>query len=954
MQVALKETIDRLSAPYRARVEGPRTRALAFLVAAFGVAGLLVARSGTGRTRIAAVALLAAGMAIAGVVRWYDRRVERSPARVLRRLAARAEPLLVSRAVRALRLVDARTDGTSPDLASHFLARRLGEIPVEAAVASATRARRILVGASVILLAGIASACVSGPWRVVEGADVLLARRGKAPVPLAYLADLQMSARPPDYLHQEARAHPVHAEVELPVGTLLSVRGRPIHEGRRLALSDGVREIPFVDDGSGGVVARWPILATAELRVVARFGDVVIEEADPSSVTAIPDREPEVTLEDAPRTVALVADATVAEIPIRYEAVDDHGLREIHLVLRSGAREERRVLSKLNGETQRERGGYSLRVSDPFIQKSHAPVEIRVEARDNDAVSGPKWGKSVAITVIPPRVGEPEALRMAALRKLRDRLTDSLAARMSKEVPPRDPERRTFTTETWRGIEEDREHLRAVTATSYAGARVPPRLAALLDGQMRKIEAAGLAVVRAPSPATHEGVVKASEQMLLVTDAALAGLGSKDTRTAALALSEVADDLAAGALEAEKAAATAAADTRMDAAKVVLEGGAASMRQLGWLGHDLGEIVTVYLARVGRGRAARDFFHAELAARDLAARLRQPDPSFGAKGSSGTGRGTESGGGSDAGNEEPSPAEQAFDEAARDLERLAADHAGQMGKLDQALSVPPTAEETRRFSDEARRHAALVREATAPMPSVGAGSDSWTSKGAAAKEHAEQMARSLEQGSPADAVTNGKSALGSLDEARRQAARDRWTSGDAERRIEDTRRKLEGEVAWAERQLADMKKRAEERAHPELARQAAGEKKLADRAKALAERKDKDALPDRAAAALDAAEKAAREAARAMQRGDGERARVEQREAQQRLESAREALGKEAAEEGPRDGDHGVPSGHTDIPKADAHKGPEEFRQRVMKGLGSGDAGRYRDAVRRYAEGLLR
>jgi hypothetical protein len=308
----------------------------------------------------------------------------------------------------------------------------------------------------------------------------------------------------------------------------------------------------------------------------------------------------------------------------------------------------------------------------------------------------------------------------------------------------------------------------------------------------------------------------------------------------------------------------------------------------------------------------------------------------------------------DAGNDEPSPAERAFDEAAQDLERLAADHAGRMGEVDRALSRPPTAEEMKRLSDEARRHAALVREATAPLPSVGGGSDSWTSRGAAAKEHAEQMARALEQGAPADAVTNGKSALGSLDEARRQAARDRWTSGDAERRMDDVRRKLEGEVAWAEQKLGEMKKRAEERAAPELARQAAEEKKLADRAKALGERKDRDALPDRAATSLDAAEKAAREAARALQRGEGERARAEQREAQQRLEAAREALGKEAAEDGSQEGDKGAPFGHADIPKADAHKGPEEFRQRVMKGLGAGEPGRYGDAVRRYAKGLLR
>ena len=44
----------------------------------------------------------------------------------------------------------------------------------------------------------------------------------------------------------------------------------------------------------------------------------------------------------------------------------------------------------------------------------------------------------------------------------------------------------------------------------------------------------------------------------------------------------------------------------------------------------------------------------------------------------------------------------------------------------------------------------------------------------------------------------------------------------------------------------------------------------------------------------------------------------------------------------------------TDIPKAEAHKGPEEFRRRVTKGLSEPASGRLKDAVRRYAEGLLR
>ena len=123
------------------------------------------------------------------------------------------------------------------------------------------------------------------------------------------------------------------------------------------------------------------------------------------------------------------------DVPIKYEAIDDHGLREVHLVLRSGTREERRVLARLDGETRTDKGGMSLKLRDPFLEKSHAPVVVTVEAKDNDPLTGPKWGASEAITIVPPDVGEPEARRLDGLRKLRDALVDTLAFRLSN-VPP--------------------------------------------------------------------------------------------------------------------------------------------------------------------------------------------------------------------------------------------------------------------------------------------------------------------------------------------------------------------------------------------------------------------------------------------------------------------------------------------------------------------------------------
>ena len=125
-------------------------------------------------------------------------------------------------------------------------------------------------------------------------------------------------------------------------------------------------EVPFVDDGAGAVVARWPLAQTVTLRVVARFGDVVIPSPRRWHIESIPDARRSSTLEGAPRRIRLV-DARPRTCRSSTRRSDDHGLREVHLVLRSGTREERRVLARLDGETRTTRRATCCKLRDPFL-----------------------------------------------------------------------------------------------------------------------------------------------------------------------------------------------------------------------------------------------------------------------------------------------------------------------------------------------------------------------------------------------------------------------------------------------------------------------------------------------------------------------------------------------------------------------------------------------------------
>jgi hypothetical protein len=311
-----------------------------------------------------------------------------------------------------------------------------------------------------------------------------------------------------------------------------------------VVITDGAAAVPFVDDGAGHVVARWTVTDSTTLWIAAEFGDprvggVRVRQPDEQQVFSIPDEAPRVTVEGAPRTVKLLDEPS---IPIHYEATDDHGLREVDLVLRAGTREERRVLSHPAADVLVDRGGYEIQARDAFFKKVYVPVEITVEARDNDVVSGPKWGKSPAIVVIPPQAGQPEALRYQALLKARDALTDLTAFRVTDK-----PSFAAAKDHVAREVEAQETAVKAVNEAlsgSYGGLEVRGRAVALARGQLRRLSRALDAEKKSTVAAKHQKLLEETEDVLLAFDAGLRGLGYRDTQTVARRLADVADEAA--------------------------------------------------------------------------------------------------------------------------------------------------------------------------------------------------------------------------------------------------------------------------------------------------------------------------------------------------------------------------------------------------------------------------
>jgi hypothetical protein len=927
------------------------------------VVGAHVARRGTGSFRLAGAALLVAAVVALILSVLHARRTLNDKRRLLTATLLRAEPAVGARALRALSLVErAETAGSdsneSPDLAQLHFQRVLTQAPPAVldgwASRVADRTRLVLLAAVVATGAILAF----DPARVLEGLDVMMARRGYAPIPMPWLGSLQVDSQPPAYLRQESHRLFTDATSHEPAGSTIIVQGLPEREGRRLVLVGDSREVPFVSDGAGNVVARWVLTRSVELRVAARFGDVLVPEAQSLVIEAEADLAPEVELAGAPRTVLL---KDLEALELRYSAQDDHGIREIALVLRAGGREDRRTLERLDGEAKQRTGAQALSPRDALLRRSFLPVEVTIEARDNDGVSGAKWGASQAITLVPPGIGEGEGARYAALRGARAALIATYATAQREADAASQKGAAAVTPENLRKaqaaqVKQALEPLLAFVDATYAGVAVPKPLKAFLQGQARALQR--------PAP-TRETYLRRLEDVLLAVDAALRATGNRDAEAVAKRLGDVADEVAEGAklgLDPEKRAASA---RRLEAALPVLQNGAESLRTLGDLGGDVGSVALGEIRRVRRGLDAKSYLEAELAARHLAARLRRPKPSFNAMG--GGGGGVESGSrGGKGGPKQPGEASQAhqqFQELMRELSQLSAEHAGEIASVENALESAGQTEEDPELMREAKERAEALRRALEDLPDYAPGQSATEQAAALAREHGRAMAESLSRLSLKDAKQSADSAKQQLGNAN-----SRRDGGDVPQSgIERAERELSKQGAWVEELLKKARERESARAKEALERSGKREQELAERAQNISGRGShgEAALPGEVADALDRAEGLMREAAQQLERGNGERALELQREAQRLLDQNDDDAkndepkdgGKDAEQASPKDGhdtERGSMAQDAGVPGRGKNQKAEEFRRRVLEGLSRDKGGKLGPAVKRYAEGLLK
>jgi hypothetical protein len=902
------------------------------------IAGARVARAGTSTTRVAALAIFA--LTVLWLFTWYWKqwRQKSDAPRVLSEVVKACDLEAGRTALRAMRLRDrARVDSSSgsPALANHYFESVISRVSIERIKESG--ARRAIILEVLVWLSLTASGAMVFVWghEVLEGFNVAFSRTGRAPFPMFWLDVDAVSALPPAYLRSSEHSLQFGSKITEPVGTVISVRGTPIHPNVELFLTNGRQFERFENNSEGELIAHFTVEKPERLRVAAKLGEVVVEQRDELIIDAETDNVPSVVLEDANRTIRL---GEVPRVDLFYDAEDDHGLRQIDLVLKSVEREERRPLMRLDGQIRQQQGSHSLDNTDPFLKNAQLPIKLRIEARDDNNLNESNWGHSDWVTLEPESKGELEVSRLRELDAIRSALVDWYAAEMQPKsatavAPSGDLPARSAL---------DKIHDLEARANESLG--LPRSLVLLLRAQREKLQALS----------GHSTETKATLQLSLLTlDAAVHSLAERDAGAVAQALAALADEVAHGAHQSINSENKAGGIQRLDYAAAVLTRGGQQLGQLGSLGADLGEIIRASLVRIDRARKADDFTHVELTALYLASRLRRPMPSAAQS------SGVESGVGGQGGGKRPSAsdADVRVERLLLELQQIRDEHQSGLDLLERELKGAQDGVEPEESHASARERAERLRRFAERLPDRGAEPDSALSSQNVARDQSFGMAEAIERLAPEDTLTRGRAAHDAVNEALARAAKESDPAIDR-KSLQALRDEIDAQMQHAVRALEETKRKVARSVAGRLREQVGSERQLAERTQALANRQTgRDiSMPESVRNDLKKASSLMKQASDSLDSKDGELAYDQEKRAQAILDqySSKPNRGSDPSNDGNR---HGRATPSTDQGTVKSTGDPQAaaaFRRRVQRGLSQEAKGGLGTTIRRYAEGLLR
>lgn len=269
------------------------------------------------------------------------------------------------------------------------------------------------------------------------GAQRALDERAARLLPL--VTDLKLTLRFPAYMAESDEVIPGSSgDVTAPRGTEVIVEGRADRPLERASLLVGDDERAAEVKDQRTVVARFVVDKNATYRfkidgVGAGLGGGV--ELDPVAhkITVRADAAPTVTLDEP------VEDKTVKladEIGLAFGARDDVGITKFRVVVkRQGSAREPFVkdLMEVPGGLREARGTGAFRIDETGARPGDK-LSVYVEALDNDAVGGPKAGRSQTRVLTVYSAVEQHRTVIARLEEVLARLVESLGDELEAAI----------------------------------------------------------------------------------------------------------------------------------------------------------------------------------------------------------------------------------------------------------------------------------------------------------------------------------------------------------------------------------------------------------------------------------------------------------------------------------------------------------------------------------------
>lgn len=309
--------------------------------------------------------------------------------------------------------------------------------------------------AFVVLTPGVISANLT---RFLASPSLLTpqtAHQNQGPTDGPALGDITLALTYPAYLEREPEVlENSNGEIRAPRGTEVKVTARAIFKPVQVSLSvEGMEPIAATLDEAGRFTATFVIdkKGTWRASMLEQLGQepvlsgsypIEIEE-DGAPVVEILNLEP-------------VTEVSLTEpVSIRFRVQDDHGLDRIELVVEGPNKTQRTVLRELAAQTERDEGTFEWYPAEAGIPKGGA-VELWLEARDDDTVSGPKVGKSIRYRMT---LASDELKREKNIKGKED-LKEALIALLGDELVIHDEPLRSKTPQSYsQELLQARQHM---------------------------------------------------------------------------------------------------------------------------------------------------------------------------------------------------------------------------------------------------------------------------------------------------------------------------------------------------------------------------------------------------------------------------------------------------------------------------------------------------------------